>query len=91
MRAKSPAEIIHKLRADFIRVWEYDPTFEILTEEIEYKIDQINKRMLLLMRERDRITEPERKQLYTDMIKDEGDKLGAYLNALDLVKAGRYE
>lgn len=91
MKTKSPAEIIKALRIEFARVWEYEPTFEILTEEIEYKIDQINKRKLLLYRERDRITEPERKQLYTDMIKDEGDKLGAYLNALDLVKAGRYE
>lgn len=91
MKTKSPAEIIKALRCDFIRTWEYDPTFEILMEELDYKIDQINKRMLLLMRERDRITEPERKQLYTDMIRDEGDKLGAYLNALDLVKVGRYE
>lgn len=91
MKVKSPAEIIKALRIEFTRVWEYDPTFEILMEELDYKIDQINKRMLLLMRERDRITEPERKQLYTDMIRDEGDKLGAYLNALDLVKAGRYE
>lgn len=91
MKVKSPAEIIKALRCNFIRVWEYEPTFEILIEEIEYEIDKINKRMLLLMRERDRITEPERKQLYTDMIKDEGDKLGAYLNALDLVRAGKYE
>lgn len=91
MKAKSPAEIIKALRCNFIRVWEYDPTFAILDEEIEYEIDKINKRMLLLMRERDRITEPERKQLYTNMIKDEGDKLGAYLNALDLVRARKYE
>lgn len=91
MKVKTPAEIIKALRCNFIRVWEYDPTFAILDEEIEYEIDKINKRMLLLMRERDRITEPERKQLYTDMIRDEGDKLGAYLNALDLVRAGKYE
>lgn len=91
MKIKTPAEIIKALRCDFIRTWEYDPTFEILIEELEYKIDQINKRMLMFMRERDRITEPERKQLYTDMIKDEGDKLGAYLNALDLVRARKYE
>lgn len=91
MKVKSPAEIIKALRCNFIRVWEYEPTFEILMEEIEYEIDKINKRMLLLMRERDRIIEPERKQLYTDMIRDEGDKLGAYLNALDLVRAGKYE
>lgn len=91
MKVKSPAEIIKALRINHVKVWEYDPTFEILTEEIEYEIDRINKRKLLLYRERDRITEPERKQLYTDLIREEGDKLGAYLNALDLVKAGRYE
>jgi hypothetical protein len=91
MKVKSPAEIIKALRIDFTRVWEYEPPFEILTEEIEYEIDQINKRALLLYRERERITEPERKQLYTDMINEEGDKLGAYLNALDLVRSGRYE
>lgn len=91
MKVKTPAEIIKALRIEFARTWEYEPSFEILTEEIEYKIDQINKRALLLYRERERITEPERKQLYTDLINEEGDKLGAYLNALDLVKAGRYE
>ena len=91
MKVKSPAEIIKSLRIDFTRVWEYEPPFEILADEIEYEIDQINKRALLLYRERERITEPERKQLYTDMINEEGDKLGAYLNALDLVKAGKYE
>jgi hypothetical protein len=91
MKAKTPAEIIKALRCDFTRVWEYEPPFEILIDEIEYKIDQINKRALLLYRERERITEPERKQLYTDMINEEGDKLGAYLNALDLVRSGRYE
>lgn len=91
MKVKTPAEIIKALRCNFIRVWEYAPTLAILDEEIEYEIDKINKRTLLLMRERDRITEPERKQLYTDMIRDEGDKLGAYLNALDLVRAGKYE
>lgn len=91
MKVKTPAEIIKALRCNFIRVWEYDPTFAILDEEIEYEIDKINKRMLLLMRERDRIAELERKQLYTGMIRDEGDKLGAYLNALDLVRAGKYE
>ena len=91
MKVKTPAEIIKALRIEFTRTWEYEPTFEILIEEIEYKIDQINKRKLLLYRERERITEPERKQLYTDLINEEGDKLGAYLNALDLAKAGRYE
>lgn len=91
MKVKSPAEIIKELRINFTRVWEYEPTFEILAEDIEYFIYMINQRKLLLYRERERITEPERKQLYTDLINEEGDKLGAYLNALDLVKAGRYE
>lgn len=91
MKVKTPAEIIKEIRCNFMRVWEYDPPFPIIMEEIEYKIDQINKRALLLYRERERVTEPERKQLYTDLINEEGDKLGAYLNALDLVKAGRYE
>lgn len=91
MKTKSPAEIIKELRTKFILVWEYDPTFEILDEEIEYEIDKINKRSLLLMRYRDHVTEPERKQLYTDLIRDEGDKLGAYLGALDLVRSRRYE
>lgn len=91
MKTKTPAEIIKEVRCNFIRVWEYDPTFEILMEELDYEIDKINKRMLLFMRQRDRVNEPERKQLYTDLIKEEGDKLGAYLNALDLVKVGKYE
>lgn len=91
MKVKTPAEIIKEIRYNFMRVWEYDPSFPIIMEEINEYIDSINKRMLLLMRQRDRVHEPERKQLYTDMIRDEGDKLGAYLNALDLVKAGKYE
>ena len=91
MKVKSPAEVIKEIRCNFMRVWEYDPPFPIIMEEINEYIDSINKRMLLLMRQRDRETEPERKQLYTDMIRDEGDKLGTYLEALDLVKVGRYE
>lgn len=91
MKAKTPAEIIKALRCDFFRTWEYDPPFIALSEELEYKIQQLHDRAIYFARERDRTTEPERKQLYSDMVKEIDKKMDVYFEAYSLVLKGRYE
>lgn len=91
MKVKTPAEIIKALRCDFIRTWEYDPPFITLAEELEYRIQQLHDRALYLAREWERTTDPGRKQLYSDMVKELDKKMDVYFEAYSLVLKGRYE
>ena len=86
-----PKKIIHDIRASFIRVWEYDPSFESLIEELEFEIDKINKRSLLYLREYDRTESSERKELLKYIMDENNEKLADYLEALETVKRGKYE
>lgn len=91
MKTKSSTEIIKGIRINFIRTWGYEPPPSIILEEINKYIDNIDKIMVLYTRQKGRVTEPERKQLYTDLIREMSNQLGAYLIAHDLVYTGKYE
>ena len=86
-----PKEIIHDIRTKFISVWEYDPSFECLMEEIDYEIDRIYSRSLRYLKEYELTGNPESKELIKSLMIENSVKLADYLEALETVKRGKYE